>query len=128
MEVITVAGTPALDIAVVGMPSGEVWSRRWSGGDISQWTRHGRPADERIRGVIGTQPDPNNPGACLIGVTGDDQQIWFTSSAGGPWIRWAPDPPFTTIRGGKAKLFVDSVPCAIALDTQGELYVVEHPT
>lgn len=128
VEVITVDGAPKVDIMVVGTPSGEVWSRRWSPGGISPWRRHGRPVDERIRGVIGTQPDPTNPGASLIGVTGNDRQIWFTSSAGGPWIRWAPAPPITTITGGKAKLMMDSVPCAIAVDTPGELYVVEnHP-
>ncbi|MFC5744286.1 hypothetical protein [Actinomadura rugatobispora] len=115
----------ALDIVVVGSPSGQVWSCRWARFGTSSWTAHGRPGDARIRGGIGTVPDATSPSGFLVSVIGNDQQVWAASSAapGGAWTRWDPRSTATTIVGGKAAVLLD-MPCGVLLDGRRRVNLV----
>jgi hypothetical protein len=116
----------ALEIAVRGSPSGQVWSRRWEPSGVpAPWVTHGRPADARIRAAVGTLPDPANPTACLIAVVGNDQQVWVTSSATpGVWTRWDPPPTIPAIVAGKAMVLLGTVPSAVVMDSERRVTVV----
>ncbi|GIH22245.1 hypothetical protein Aph01nite_05550 [Acrocarpospora phusangensis] len=113
-----------LDIVVAGSPSGQVWSRRWSPQATGAWIPHGRPLDARIRAAVGTARDPADPASCLAWVIGNDQQIWVTSSAGGPWSRWDPVFPVDAVTAGKSAFVMDAFPCVVALDNGPRLHVV----
>ncbi|GAA0424380.1 hypothetical protein Acor_45200 [Acrocarpospora corrugata] len=117
-------GSATLGIVVLGSPSGQVWSHRWSPDGTSQWTAHGRPADARPRGAIGTMQDPGNPAASLIAVIGIDQQLWLTSTTGGGWSRWDPPSPTTTITSGRLENLLHGLPCAMVLDSRHRVHVV----
>ncbi|MGP4024355.1 hypothetical protein [Actinomadura sp. 3N407] len=116
----------ALDIVVVGSPSGQVWSCRWTRWEPTRWTAHGRPSDARIRAAVGTMPNPADPQGFLASVIGNDRQIWVTASTppGGAWTRWDPRQPTTTIAAGKTALPLDVLPCAAALDDEHRLHLV----
>ncbi|GIH25052.1 hypothetical protein Aph01nite_33620 [Acrocarpospora phusangensis] len=116
-----VPGSSALDIAVVGSPSGQVWTRRWTPGGAPGWTAHGRPGDARVRDAVGTMPDGTG---CSVAVVGYDQQVWVTSSAGGGWTRWDPPSDGDTVTGGKAAFLLEALPCAVVLGKGRRLYVV----
>ncbi|TMR06737.1 hypothetical protein ETD83_03470 [Actinomadura soli] len=117
------ADSDALDIVVLGAPSGHVWRLRWARGRPLSWTRHGRPADARLRGGLGTMPDPADPAGCLIAVIGNDQQVWVTrSTAPGTWTRWDPHPDTTTIIAGQAETLLN-LPCAVVLDGERRLRI-----
>ncbi|WP_043630416.1 hypothetical protein [Nonomuraea candida] len=118
------SGSATLDIMVVGSPSGQVWSHRWSPDGASQWTAHGRPADARLRATIGAFQDPGNPTACLMWVVGNDHQVWAASTAGGGWSRWDPPDPETTVIGGRAERLLGSLPCVMALDNGRRVHLL----
>lgn len=113
----------AVDIVVVGRPSGQVWVNRWEPGKPPLWTAYGRPADARIRAGVGTTHDPDEVGS-LISVIGNDQQVWVTDSAapGGAWSRWDPQPATITIVRGKAVNL--GAPCAVVLDGERRVHIV----
>ncbi|GAA0403900.1 hypothetical protein Acor_24700 [Acrocarpospora corrugata] len=115
----------ALDIVVVGSPSGQVWSLRWTPGAASPWTAHGRPLDARIRAAVGTVP---GPAGSLAAVVGNDQQIWVTSSVGGPWSRWDPQFPGITAATGKTALLMGVLPCVVTVNNERRVHVAtpEH--
>ncbi|NDU72384.1 hypothetical protein GWI34_07060 [Actinomadura sp. DSM 109109] len=114
----------ALDIVVLGSPSGHVWRLRWARGTPPRWTTHGQPAGAPVRGAIGTMPDPADPAGCLIAVIGKDRQVWVTRSAtAGAWTRWDPPSETTTIIDGRAMPLQD-LPCAVVLDGDRRLHVV----
>jgi hypothetical protein len=114
----------ALDIVVVGAPSGQVWNCRWIRWGTPSWTAHGRPADARIRGAIGTMPDTTTHTGFLVSVIGNDQQVWVTRSAapGGAWSRWDPPSATTTITGGKTAMLLDR-PCGVLLDGERRVHI-----
>ncbi|TMR06736.1 hypothetical protein ETD83_03465 [Actinomadura soli] len=118
--------SPAVDIVVVGSPSGQVWSHRWEPGKPGQWTAYGRPAGARVRGGVGTVRPPNEAG-CFIAVIGNDQQVWVTwSTEPGTWTRWDPPQTAATVIAGKAVLL--GKPCAVVLDEDRRVHVVTAAT
>jgi hypothetical protein len=122
-------GSLAVDVVVVGSPSGQVWSCRWEPGNSPLWTAYGRPADARIRGGVGTVRFTDETGergdtGYLISVIGNDQQVWVTDSRapGGEWSRWASQSTATTIVAGKAVSL--GRPCAVVLDGDRRVHIV----
>jgi len=118
----------ALEVAALGAPSGQIWTARWTPGQAAaEWTARGRPADQRIRDIIGMVP---GPAGNLIGVIGHDQQIWVmsTASPAPSWTRWDPPTATTTVTSGRAMVLLRQLPCAIVLDQTKRVQIVSSPS
>jgi uncharacterized protein YaeQ len=90
MDVTLTGGTSAIEVVVVGSPSGHVWTRGWSPESTAgRWADLGNPTDRRIQAAIGLVPNVAASGASTFIVAGD-MQLWVRRKAGPDeqWTRW----------------------------------------
>jgi len=113
----------AQDILVLGL-SGQVWRLRWTPGTTGRWMSLGRPGDGRIRGRVGTMPDPANRGAYLVGVVAHDKEVWVCDANGPVWTRWDRTTATTTVVPATAVAMLPGVPCVMLLDDANRVQLV----